>query len=170
MDKSLENSSAANSRQVGGGHYSQGAATQHWDYAAANKLGYFEGQISKYVTRWKVKHPTVEGKLIDLGKAEHFAAKLLELARQGRACPVQTHEAEVSVEDSVYRVNVVDYCMAHNLTLREVGVLGALQAWADTGNMKELAKCHSFIQELVACAPDLLAEGAEPTSGYVNQG
>jgi hypothetical protein len=167
MDKSSVNTSA-NSRQVGGGHYSQGAAMQHWDYAAANRLGYFEGQISKYVTRWKVKHPTVEGKLIDLGKAEHFAAKLWELAQEGKASPVQTHTANLTEEPT--GVNVVDYCMGHNLTLREVGVLGALQQWADTGNMKELAKCHAFIQELVACAPDLLSEGAGPTSEYVNQG
>lgn len=38
-----------NSRQVGGDHYIQ--PIQPWDYIAANELGFFEGNIVKYVTR-----------------------------------------------------------------------------------------------------------------------
>jgi len=64
----------ANDRQVGGNHY--GAEIQHWDFALANNLGYFEGQITKYVTRWRKK-----GGIADLEKAQHFLQKLIESER-----------------------------------------------------------------------------------------
>lgn len=62
----------ANDRQVGGKHYN--TPIQHWDYVVANELGYFEGQITKYVTRWRSKNG-----LEDLEKARHFLDKLIEV-------------------------------------------------------------------------------------------
>ena len=64
---------AANERQVGGTHYQ--AEIQHWDYVLANGLGYLEGQITKYVTRWRKK-----GGVEDLEKARHYLEKLIEVA------------------------------------------------------------------------------------------
>ena len=63
----------ANQTQVGGTHYKSNAI-QPWDYIAANELGYFEGNIVKYVSRWKDK-----GGLDDLRKARHYLDKLIEL-------------------------------------------------------------------------------------------
>lgn len=68
-----ENRSKANETQVGGKHY-QGAAIQHWDIVAMHNLDYFQGQITKYVMRWKMKNG-VE----DLKKAQHFLQKYIEL-------------------------------------------------------------------------------------------
>jgi len=67
----------ANNRQVGGEHYR--TDIQHWDYVAANNLDYFQGQITKYVTRWKKK-----GGIKDLEKARHFLDKYIELAKHGQ--------------------------------------------------------------------------------------
>jgi len=65
--------STANDTQVGGQHYK--AKTIHpWDYIAANGLGYFEGNIVSYVSRWRDK-----GGLDDLRKARHYLDKLIEL-------------------------------------------------------------------------------------------
>lgn len=64
---------SANDTQVGGSHYK--TVMQHWDLAAKLKLGYFEGQVSKYLTRHRYK----KGKE-DVEKALHFTKKLLELA------------------------------------------------------------------------------------------
>ena len=44
----------ANMKQIGGEHYR--SEIQHWDYVLANKLDYFQGQITKYVSRWKNKN------------------------------------------------------------------------------------------------------------------
>jgi hypothetical protein len=63
----------ANETQVGGTHYR--TPFQHWDLAHELDLGYFEGQVSKYLTRHRFK----KGKE-DAEKALHFAKKLHELA------------------------------------------------------------------------------------------
>lgn len=63
---------SANDRQVGGDHYH--APMQHWDFAWANDMDYFQGQITRYVTRWKKK-----GGVEDLEKARHFLDKYIEL-------------------------------------------------------------------------------------------
>jgi len=62
----------ANDKQVGGKHYV--AKIQHWDIVAMHDLDYFQGQITKYVMRWKKKNG-----LQDLHKAQHFLEKYIEL-------------------------------------------------------------------------------------------
>lgn len=64
----------ANEVQVGGDHYKKNAI-QPWDYITSNQLGYLEGNIVKYVSRWKDK-----GGRQDLEKAKHYLDKLLEVA------------------------------------------------------------------------------------------
>lgn len=64
----------ANAVQVGGEHYKKNAI-QPWDYITSNQLGYLEGNIVKYVSRWKDK-----GGRQDLEKARHYLDKLLEVA------------------------------------------------------------------------------------------
>lgn len=68
---------SANDRQVGGDHYKTGGE-EHWDRVARLRLDYFQGQITKYVERWKRKNG-VE----DLKKARHFLDKYIELAEAG---------------------------------------------------------------------------------------
>jgi hypothetical protein len=63
----------ANSLQVGGSHYKD-KAIQPWDYIASNDLGYLEGNVVKYVSRWREK-----GGLEDLKKAQHYLTKLIEV-------------------------------------------------------------------------------------------
>jgi len=69
----------ANNEQVGGSHY-KSKAIQPWDYIAANSLGYFEGNIIKYVSRWQEK-----GGVDDLKKAQHYLQKLIELNEDDHA-------------------------------------------------------------------------------------
>jgi hypothetical protein len=73
IDAPLEPVSAANAIQVGGGHY-QGKAIQPWDYIVSNRLGYLEGNVVKYVSRWRDK-----GGVEDLRKAQHYIQKLIEM-------------------------------------------------------------------------------------------
>jgi len=63
----------ANAQQVGGSHYKD-KAIQPWDYIASNSLGYLEGNVVKYVSRWREK-----GGLEDLKKAQHYLTKLIEV-------------------------------------------------------------------------------------------
>ena len=63
----------ANANQVGGDHY-KNKAIQPWDYIASNNLGYLEGCVIKYVSRYKEK-----GGIQDLQKAAHYLQKLMEV-------------------------------------------------------------------------------------------
>ena len=64
----------ANSGQIGGDHY-KSKAIQPWDYILSNDLGYLEGNIVKYVSRWKLKNGVQ-----DLHKAKHYLQKLIEVS------------------------------------------------------------------------------------------
>ena len=59
--------------QIGGDHYSK-LAIQPVEYINANKLTYLQGNVIKYVTRYKDKNG-VE----DLQKAKHYIDLLIEL-------------------------------------------------------------------------------------------
>ena len=67
----------ANDVQIAGTHYKD-KAIQPWDYIVANELGYLEGNIVKYVSRWKDK-----GGIDDLRKARHYLDKLIEVNDYG---------------------------------------------------------------------------------------
>lgn len=68
--------SKANSRQVGGEHYKKAkGVVEHWDIVDQHDLDYFQGQITRYVMRWKDKGNGVQ----DLEKAKHFLEKYIEL-------------------------------------------------------------------------------------------
>lgn len=58
--------------QIGGSHYKD-LKIQPIEYIRANNLGFFEGNIIKYVTRWRSKNG-VE----DLKKVIHYAQMLIE--------------------------------------------------------------------------------------------
>ena len=64
--------------QVAGTHYKQ-LPIQPVQYIHANKIGYFEGNVIKYVTRWRDK-----GGIADLEKAKHYIELLIELEQEGK--------------------------------------------------------------------------------------
>ena len=53
-------------------HYNKGI--EMWDYSYSHNLDFFEGNIVKYVTRWKEKNG-----IEDLKKAKNYLDKLIEL-------------------------------------------------------------------------------------------
>ena len=58
--------------QVGGNHYTK-FKIQPVEYILKNKLGFIEGAVIKYVTRWKGKNG-----IEDLKKARHFLDLYIE--------------------------------------------------------------------------------------------
>jgi hypothetical protein len=77
--KKSQQMNQANARQIGGDHY-KAKTMQPWDFIAANHIGFFEGNVIKYVSRWKDKNG-VE----DLLKARHYLDKLIEVASEEQA-------------------------------------------------------------------------------------
>lgn len=62
--------------QINGKHYKD-LAIQPVEYIHANGIGYMEGNVIKYVTRWKLK-----GGIADLYKAKHYIELLIELEQK----------------------------------------------------------------------------------------
>ena len=59
-------------KQIGGDHY-KGMAIQPIQYIQANKLSYIEGNIVKYISRWRDKNG-----IEDLLKIKHYVEFLIE--------------------------------------------------------------------------------------------
>ena len=64
---------AALDKQVAGSHYKD-LPIQPVEYIHANAIGYFEGNVIKYVSRWRKKNGVA-----DLEKAKHYIELLIEL-------------------------------------------------------------------------------------------
>ena len=68
----------ASDRQVGGSHY-KGASGQPWDvvdtWPVEQRIGFYRGNALKYLMRAGTKGTRLE----DIGKAEHYLQKLLEV-------------------------------------------------------------------------------------------
>jgi hypothetical protein len=62
-------------RQIGGSHYKT-CTIQPVEYIHKNNLGFLEGNIIKYVTRWKRK-----ADIQDLEKAKHYIELLIEMEK-----------------------------------------------------------------------------------------
>lgn len=60
-------------RQVAGDHYKK-LKIQPVEYIHANDIGFCEGNVIKYVSRWKFK-----GGIADLQKAKHIIELLIQL-------------------------------------------------------------------------------------------
>ena len=65
----------ANAIQIGGDHY-KNQGIQPWDFIVANNMGFLDGNVVKYVTRYKQKNG-----LQDLEKARHYLDKLIEVEK-----------------------------------------------------------------------------------------
>ena len=60
-------------KQILGTHYKD-LPIQPVEYIYANNIGYFEGNVIKYVSRWRAKNG-----IADLEKAKHYIELLIEL-------------------------------------------------------------------------------------------
>jgi len=67
------NGTSALDMQVAGNHY-KNLKVQPIEYIHANNLGYCEGNVVKYITRWRDK-----GGKADLEKVKHYVDLLIQL-------------------------------------------------------------------------------------------
>lgn len=63
---------SAKNTQISGNHYSK-QKIQPIEYILENRLGYCEGNVVKYITRWRDKNG-----VDDLRKAKHYIDFLIE--------------------------------------------------------------------------------------------
>lgn len=100
----------ANEKQVAGNHYR--SKIQHWDLVHATGMDYFEGQITKYVSRWRKKNG-----IQDLEKALHFLQKYLEVVGGGIGHRWYHHDREL------VKLVLIGYSELNGLTEEEAEII-----------------------------------------------
>ena len=80
---------SANDHQVGGSHY-RARDLQPWDAIVAWGCGFLDGNVIKYVVRFRQK-----GGLQDLQKARHYLEKMIELEEEKVAAERRVMEPAV---------------------------------------------------------------------------
>jgi hypothetical protein len=73
LDDNWDKYYSALDQQIGGSHYSKGEI-QPIQYIHANNLGFIEGNVVKYISRWRDKNG-----IQDLEKIKHYIDLLIEL-------------------------------------------------------------------------------------------
>lgn len=127
-----------NARQVGGGHYRvHGTEYQHWDLVADTGMGYYEGMITKYVTRWREK----DG-LKDLQKAIHYCEKLQQLVNEERQ-PVRR------ITDDFGWEQFSKFALSHRLISLEQNVF---ELCVSRGTKNDLDRLHNLLEQVLAKA------------------
>lgn len=89
--------SKANQKQIGGTHYK--TSIEPWDAIVSWELGYLDGNVVKYVARWRKK-----GGLADLKKAQHYLEKLIEEEEKKQSLYVKDVDFNkaVIIDDSIF--------------------------------------------------------------------
>lgn len=137
---------SANETQVGGTHYRN--SFQHWDLCHELDLGYFEGQITKYITRHRFKKGQE-----DLDKAIHFTQKLRELAVTGGRQPRHKY-GTVSM--------FTDYANVNKLVSLEMMCVMSACCWSTVDNLDILLDRLKDLH--VSCYPQPHLEPAREVS------
>jgi len=89
-----------NEVQYGGTHYK--SEFQHWDLIVLYNVGYLEGNVTKYLTRWKDKNG-----LEDLKKAKHYIEKIISV-RDGNGSYPLTWHVPTKILELYFAINEVD--------------------------------------------------------------
>lgn len=126
--------SEANKIQVGGTHYSKRGKLQHWDIVDRNNFGYFIGNITKYLFRWRDKNGAQ-----DLRKACHYLAKYIEIATTRNAVWVDTPPAHCDKITDIVRWFELDYFQG--------SITDALMRWQVTRDHSYLLRAAAELEE-----------------------
>ena len=168
---------SANDKQVAGSHYKTMTPDipQHWDIVALHNLDYFQGQITKYVMRWKNKNG-----IQDLQKALHFLEKYIELSSPKEE-PVQVainkypddYQEQLASKMSKMRedamIGIPDHLraeMTHPMFDKSVGDLIVKSSKEIVDRLNDPTPEKDYVSPMLA----KFWNGEEPQSqGYVNQ-
>lgn len=127
--------------QRGGDHY-KNLSIQPVEFVMKNHMGFCEGNVVKYVTRWRNK-----GGLQDLDKAQHFIQFLIEDS------PYQTVQHFMSIAFHQRGCLPADsYIEANDLSDEEGAVITAVLNWSNTGLAHNLEAAAESIQSLITIA------------------
>ena len=109
--------------QVGGTHYSR-LGIEPIQFIETNGLGYHEGNVIKYVSRWRNKNG-----LEDLKKAKWYIERLIELETTGEQPTLKFEESNcfsvnpdtvTTLEEAIAATSAIRACQRHAKAQAEV--------------------------------------------------
>lgn len=126
--------------QHGGKHYKD-LTIQPIEFIMANQLGFAEGCVVKYVTRWRYK-----GGMEDLRKARHFLEFILE------SHDYQEKFRVIRLSEPIYLDTITphDYIAANQIPLPEAGVISHVGMWNYNARLQEIQAARRWLLELIA--------------------
>ena len=134
----------SNERQVGGDHYSADGV-QHWDVVIRTKSGYAEGNVTKYIGRWRKKHG-----IQDLQKALHYAEKLLEEVTINRLTNTSMFVSPDPVDRRVATEWMEEYFASKNIGSQEEFISRMTFLWNVPGDVEGVVELISgLIKEAI---------------------
>ena len=107
----------------------------HWDFVAKVGMGYFDGNATKYISRWRKK-----GGLQDLQKALHYVDKYIEIFNKDEYKPV------LRIDSIAIRAEVDKFSQANALSPVEQMAILQLAAWE---GVSDLWVARGLIQSLI---------------------
>jgi hypothetical protein len=131
--------------QVSGTHYKT-LAVQPVEFIMSNQMGFCEGNVVKYVTRWRSK-----GGLADLQKARHFIQFIEEGEKYRRAL----HRVRGAVVFRAWwdsEMHVDHYIERNQIQNPEAGVIRHIAWWNHSGRLSDLEGATKWLDELIAQA------------------
>jgi len=123
-----------NEYQVGGKHYK--TAYEHWDLCLNTRMGYLEGNATRYIVRWRKK-----GGVEDLRKSLHYVNKLIEWCGKGhdRLDMAQLYIIEITAE-------VVKFSKINDVGWLEQQAMQHIATWM---KMEDLVKAQETILRII---------------------
>ncbi len=132
---------SANDVQVGGDHYKT-SNLQPWDLISRHSIGFLEGNIVKYMARWRSKNGVQ-----DLKKVQHYIAKIEEI-----------HDTGYEPTGNAGPKLVEDFCTANKITdFREIIVISI---FSNKWNANQLNHAALLVDSLIVSESSGQAETA----------
>lgn len=129
-----------NEYQFGGTHYK--SKYEHWDFVINTRIGYLEGNATKYLARWR--KTGVKGEA-DLRKALHYVNKLIENA--GLGYPVQR------MPQRWLRCELVKFCKINEISGVELEAMVAITTWELISDLRVAADSIIIMLEKLLPVP-----------------
>ena len=129
----------SSSYQVGGSHYFD-KPYQPWDFILDIGAGYCEGNIIKYISRWRDK-----GGPVDVRKALHYAERLCEFW-SGQAL---REGLSWSLDSIVYR-----YVSENSIPDEDAHIIRHAALWSNADDLERLVRLLRQHSALTGASPD----------------
>lgn len=131
-------------QQIAGNHYKR-LAIQPVEFTMSNQMQFCEGNVIKYVTRWRDK-----GGMKDLRKAAHFIDFILENEPYRHQFTV--HRPLYIIGEQMGAISAEHYILSNGIENPAAGVIRYIWLWNISGRLGQLYSAQKWMADLIDTA------------------